>query len=43
MMLVKENTPTPASLGTLNGLTELVQAISIVISPILIGYVILFT
>ena len=38
MMLVKTNTPTPASLGSLNGLTELVQAISIVISPTLIGY-----
>ncbi|THH18400.1 hypothetical protein EUX98_g8965 [Antrodiella citrinella] len=37
MLLVKENTPTPASLGTLNGLTELVQAISIVISPPLVG------
>jgi len=43
MMLVKENTPTPASLGTLNGLTELVQAISIVISPTLIGSLFAFS
>lgn len=39
-MLVKENAPTPASLGTLNGLTELVQAVSIAISPMIVGYVI---
>ncbi|KAH8103553.1 MFS general substrate transporter [Cristinia sonorae] len=43
MMLVKEHTPTPASLGTLNGLTELVQAISIVMSPTLIGSLFAFS
>ncbi|TCD66668.1 hypothetical protein EIP91_001086 [Steccherinum ochraceum] len=43
MLLVKENSPTPASLGTLNGLTELIQAISTVISPALIGSLFAFS
>ncbi|TCD66667.1 hypothetical protein EIP91_001085 [Steccherinum ochraceum] len=43
MLLVKENSPSPTSLGALNGLTELVQSVSAVISPALIGSLFAFS
>jgi hypothetical protein len=38
MLLVKEHSPEPASLGAANGITELAQMIGILVGPPVITY-----